>query len=114
MNLPVVGQVPHEPFLLGTVDDLNVPTESWGSPQNVDTHGWWPPSVDQILGQEPQRRAVEVSLALLVPNGTMCADKDRWTVDGKPMLQVADAQDFNHGPWGMQVPLVIYLKTVEG
>ncbi len=114
MNLSIVGQIPHEPYMLGAVDDLNVPIESWGTPASVNTYGWWPPSVEQILGQEPQRRAIEISLALMVPIGTVCADKDRWTVGGTPMLQVADAQDYNHGPWGMQVPLIVYLKTVEG
>ncbi len=114
MNLPVVAQVTREAYVVGAVDDLNTPVEDWAAPVNVDTHGWWPPSVEQILGQEPQRRAVEIALALLVPNGTSCGDKDRWTVAGKAMLQVGDPQDLNHGPWGMSVPFVVYLKRIEG
>jgi len=114
MNLPVVAQIPHELYALGAVDDMGAAADAWGTSGNVDTNGWWPPSVEQILGQEPQRRAIEISLALLVPNGTVCADKDRWTIAGEPLLQVGEPQDFNHGPWGMEVPLVVYLKRIEG
>jgi hypothetical protein len=114
VNLPVIAQVPHEAFTPGAPDDLHVPVDDWADPVDVDTHAWWPPSPEQILGQEPQRRALEISLALLVPIGTPCGDKDRWTIAGKQLLQVGGPQDYSHGPWGMQVPAVIYLKTVEG
>jgi len=114
MNLPVIAQVPDEPFEPGATDGMGAAVDAWGTSGNVGTHGWWPPSVEQILGQEPQRRAIEIALALLIPNGTVCADKDRWTIGAEPLLQVGDPQDFNHGPWGMEVPLIVYLKRSEG
>lgn len=114
MNLNIVGTLPHQRFTAGAAGDDGMPSApSWGT-ANVNTYGWWPPSPEQILGVEPGRRAQEIQMAALVPQGTVCGDRDKWTVGGVAFEQVAGPQDYSHGPFGMAVPLIVYLKQVEG
>lgn len=113
MNLPIIGAVSREPYLPGPVDDLGLRPDGWGAAEPVPTHGWWQPSADE-LAASAGRRALEADLVLLVPDGTAAGDRDRWTVAGDTYLQQGNPQDHNHGPFGMAVPLVIYLKRTEG
>lgn len=115
MDLPIVGQVQHAAYSPTEETPPYLPSEAWSAPVAVDTHGWWPPTSDQILGVEPGRRAEEIERALLIPQGTDCGDRDRWTLPGDGIFeQVAGPQDYSHGPFGTQVPLIAYLKRVEG
>lgn len=79
----------------------------------VPTFGWWQPSADD-LNLYPGRRAELLACCLLVPSDVACADRDRWTVAGRTFEQDGSPHDYNHGPWGMAVPLVVYLSRVEG
>lgn len=115
MNLPVISTVTREPFTPGEKDSMGLRADGWGTGAPVDCHGWWPPTAEQILGAEPGRRAAEIERAMLVPQGTVCSDRDRWTeTGGVTFEQVAGPQDYNHGTFGMAVPLIVYLKRVDG
>lgn len=114
MNLPTIATVSRQPFTPGAQDAMGLRPEGWGTAAPVSCHGWWPPSPEQILGVEPGRRATEIQIALIVPQGTTCADRDRWTLPVGTFEQVAGAQDYSHGPFGTQVPLIVYLKRVDG
>ncbi len=115
MNLPIIAQVTCEPYTPGSENSIGERPPGWGTPVTVDSHGWWEPAPEQILGVEPGRRSQEIDLALLVPTATVCADRDRWTIPGAGAFeQVAGPQDYNHGPFGMSVPLIVYLKGVRG
>lgn len=115
MNLPVVAPLSHQRFAAGAAGADGMPSApTWGTAANVDSYGWWPPSPEQILGVEPNRRATEIKMATIVPQGTVCGDRDKWVIDGDTFEQVAGPQDFSHGPFGMAVPLIVYLRLVEG
>lgn len=114
MNLPIIGQAQHAAHIPGDPGGYGA-AESWAAAVAVDVHGWWSPSQDEINANAPGRRSQEVAKALMVPLGTACGDRDRWTLPGGETLeQVGEAQDASHGPWGMAPPLVVYLATVEG
>ena len=113
MNLPIVGELQREPYTPGPVDELGLRPDGWGPASTVPTHGWWEPGADE-LAASAGRRAVESDLVALVPAGTVTGDRDRWTVAGDTYLQQGGPQDNNHGPFGMRVPLAIYLKRTEG
>ena len=115
MNLSAIGTVSHEAYTPGAANALGLRPDAWAAPADVDIFGWWPPTAEQILGVEPGRRATEIERAMLVPVGTVCGDRDRWTESGGVAFeQVAGPQDFNHGPFGATVPLIVYLKRVSG
>lgn len=115
MYLPIIGQVQHAVYAPTPSTPPHLPTDAWATPVAVDCHGWWPPSPDEVLGVEPGRRAEKIERALLVPQGTACGDRDRWTEPGGVTFeQVSGPQDYSHGPFGMQTPLVVYLKRVKG
>ncbi len=115
MNFPITGSLSHQRFTDGPIGLDSMPAwPVWGDPVYVDSYGWWQPSPDQILGVSPGRRANEIHLAVLVPQGTICGDRDKWIVGGVTFEQVAGAQDYSHGPFSASVPLVVYLKNVEG
>lgn len=115
MDLPVIAQAQHAAYTPTASAPPYLPTDVWATPVAVDTHGWWAPSPDDVLGVEPGRRAEEIERALFVPQGTTCGDKDHWTIPGDGSFeQVSGPQDYSHGPFGMQTPLVVYLKRVEG
>lgn len=111
MNLPIIGTVQREPYTWTA--DPYTQTDAWGAPVETATHGWWQPSPDEIT-VDPGRRADEIVRAVLVPVGMGGGDRDRWTLPDGVFLQVGKPQDANNGPFGMRVPLVVYLKTVEG
>lgn len=114
MILAVVGQVQHKAFIPDAADPVGMPIDAWADPVPVDSHGWWQPSADEI-GIEVARRSQEIIRTLLVPQGTVCGDRDRWTIPGDgDFEQVGGPQDNSHGPFGMDTPLIVYLKTVEG
>lgn len=114
VTLAVVAKVQHAAHLPGGTNPLGLPTDSWAPAVPVDSHGWWQPNPDEIA-TEPGRRSQEIVRSLLIPNDTACADKDRWTLPGDGTYeQVGRPQDYNHGPFGMSVPLIVHLKTVEG
>lgn len=113
LTLPIVGTLSHQRFTPGATDDAGMPTDAWGTAAEVTAHGWWPPSQDQIMG-EASRRAQEINMAVIIPQGTVCGDRDRWTVGGFVLEQVGGAQDYSHGPFGMAVPLIVHLGMVNG
>lgn len=110
LRLRVVGQVQHERYLPGTLDPAVTPgPSSWAPAVEVDAHGWWQPAPHQIGVQAGRGR--DIVRALMVPRGTACGDRDRWTVPGVgALLQVGDAQDYSHGPGGVRVPLIVHLS----
>ncbi len=114
MNLSIAATLPHQRFTPGPEDDLGQHVPAWGSAEPVGIYGWWPPAPEQILGVEPGRRAQEIQMAVLVPQGTACGDRDRWTLSTGVFEQVAGPQDYSHGPFGTDVPLIVYLKVVTG
>lgn len=114
MIFPIVATVTREPFTAGAVDDLGMPVDGWSPAVSVDSHGWWPPSAESANG-DIGRRSITCDLVLLVPTGTVCGDRDRWTLPGEGSLeQQGDDDDYNHGPFGAVVPQVVYLKRVAG
>jgi len=114
VNLNVVAQAAHSVYSPWVIDPLGGPEPRWVDAGPVDSFGWWQPTADE-LGIESGRRSEEVSRVLLVPAGTACGDKDRWTIPGDGTFeQVGGPQDNSRGPFGMQTPLIVYLKTVEG
>lgn len=114
MILPLSGTVQREAFTAGATDPLGIPSDGYSAAVDVDVNGWYPPSAETVKANTG-RRAIESDLVLIVPNGTVCKDKDRWTIPGfGAYLQQGAADDFNHGPFGMEVPLVVYLKAVKG
>ena len=113
MDLRIVAQVALEAYAPGPVDPIGLRPDGWAAAASVAVHGWWPPSAD-APADSAGRRAIERDLDLIVPVGTICGDRDRWTINGAKYLQQGAAQDFNWGPFGMAVPLVVYLKRVEG
>lgn len=114
MNLSVIAALSHQRFTPGSAGADGMPAAAWATAANINSYGWWPPSPEQILGVEPNRRAQEIKLATIVPQGTVCGDRDKWVVDADTYEQVAGPQDFSHGPFGMDVPLIVYLRIVEG
>ena len=113
MNLPIVAQIPHELYTPSGEDEIGLATDAWTSTAPVDSHGWYPPSADTV-GLEPGRRPVDCDMVLMVPLGTVCGDRDRWTLPDGTYAQQGRAEDYSHGPFGMTVPLLVYLKRVEG
>lgn len=114
MILSVVAQVQLERYEPASEDPIGLPGDGWAAPVDVDSFGWWQPSADEIR-PNPGRRSQEIVRTLMVPLGTDCADRDRWTIPGDGTFdQVGEAQDNSHGPFGMQTPLVIYLGKVKG
>lgn len=113
-SLPVVAEIPHQRYQPGPLDPVGLPQPgTWASATPVNVHGWWQPTADQI-GVEVGRRAQEVSRVMLVTQGTTCGDRDLWTLPDGEFEQVGAAQDNSHGPFGMKVPLIVYLKTLKG
>ena len=114
MNLRTVATVTQQAYTPGTPDSIGLPADAWGAQVPIASYGWWQPAASELdLG--PGRRAEDVALSLLVPAGTVCRDRDCWTLPGEGVLeQYGRAQDYNHGPFGMRVPLVVYLKRGEG
>lgn len=113
MDLPIIGAVIHERYTPGPVNPDGLRTDAWAAPEPVATHGWWQPSPDEPT-DSAGRRSVERDLDLMIPVGTVCGDRDRWTVAGDRYIQQGDDQDANHGPFGMAVPLVVHLKKLRG
>ena len=113
MDLPVVALVGLERYSPGVADPIGLRADGWAVPVGVESFGWWQPSPDDATDTSG-RRAVARDVDLLVPAATSCGDRDRWTVDGHTYLQTGEAQDYNHGPFAQAVPLVVYLRRVEG
>lgn len=112
MILPTIGTVRHGAYVAESVGSDNLPTDSWGAYTDVPTHGWHPPNPAEIDGGVG-RRSETCELVLMVPV-MVCGDRDRWQVAGDTWEQMGRPGDFNHGPFGMTVPLLVYLKKVEG
>lgn len=113
MILTATETVQHARFSVTATDDMGMPAPAWAAPVSVSVFGWWPSSSDDTA-DAPGRRRVTRDLDLIVPAGTVCGDRDRWTVAGQVYSQTGGADDFNHGPFGTAVPLVVYLRRVEG
>lgn len=111
MNLPVIATVTREPYAQA-YDARNALADMWGAPVLVDAHGWWLPPVTSAPSQNGHRGAL-VALQMLVPAGTVCGDKDRWTVAGGTYYQVGSPEDYNNGPWSVSVPLILHLSNVK-
>ena len=114
MNLPVIGTVMHAPYQPVPADAPHLPADGWGPPVAVPLHGWWPTAADEQIIGDAGRRALEVERAVIVPASTVCGDRDRWTLTGGVFEQIGGPADYNNGPFGTEVPLVVYLKRVEG
>jgi hypothetical protein len=114
MILPTTAQVQLARYAPSTEDSTGMPVDAWETPVPIDVCGWWQSTADEI-GIDSGRRSQEIVRSLLIPRDTACGDKDHWTIPGDDAFeQVGEAQDFNHGPFGMSVPLIVSLKSVEG
>ena len=82
MLLPIVAAIQHELHTPGPETPDGLTPDGWAAQVAVESHGWYPPSADQV-GIEPGRRDVECDLILMVAAGTVCGDKDRWTIPGE-------------------------------
>lgn len=113
MTLPTPYTVARLPFFEGEPDPYGDTRETWGSPQDVDIHGWAPPSPDSAPFEQ-SRGAIVRDLDLYAPTGTESAPRDHWLIEGTLYEQVGHAEDFTHGPFGFNAGLRINLKRVEG
>lgn len=114
MQVPVIAQVPLGRYAQAGADDLGVPVDAWAPEVMVDVCAWWTPSPEDIQGVQPQRRGRVLAYVVMVPQGTDCGDRDRWSLAGHVLEQQGAAVDYGHGPWGLRTPLLVYLATVEG
>ena len=106
LQLPVIGQVQHRRYLPGTLDPAATVPATWGPVQPVDLHGRWQPKPETIGTSSDQR---QVDRTLIVPEGTVCGDRDRWIIPGDgEWLQVGGGQDYSQGPFGFRVPLLVH------
>lgn len=114
ISLPASITVTREAYAPDGSDDFGLPVVAWSAPEQVKSHGWWQPTADDIK-LYPGRRADVLARILLLPNGAVCADRDRWTLPGDGTYsQDGEAQDYSHGPFGTVTPLVVYLSRTEG
>ena len=111
---PIVATVARKPYTPETTG-LGTARPAWGSPVDVQSHGWWQPTADEVANTDPGRRGIQIVRNLMVVRGTDCGDRDRWTLPGDGTYeQAGEPQDYSHGPFGQQTPLLVYLKAMEG
>lgn len=113
MSFPTPYTVQREPYLPGAEDAHGNPVDAWGPPDDVDVHGWGPPSADgepAASGRDPVIRDVD----LYAPAGTASGPRDRWTLDGVAYLAVGHPEDYTRGPWQWAAGVRINLKRSEG
>ena len=113
MTLPTPYSVTRLPFFEGEPDPYGDTRETWGSPQDVDVHGWAPPSPDSAPFEQ-SRSAIVRDLDLYVPTDTASAPRDRWLIEGLLFEQIGHAEDYSKGPFRFTAGLRINLKRVEG
>ncbi|MDA8438240.1 MAG: DUF6093 family protein [Propionibacterium sp.] len=104
MILPVIGQVSHAAFIPGA-------TPSWAVAVLVDCHGWLPGSPSTVPTESVGELPAVTRLQVIVPAGTVCGHRDRWTIAGETLEQVGGPEDFGHGPFGMSTPLLVSVQS---
>jgi len=113
VSLTVIGQMQHRRFSPGSPQPDGLAAADYQPTEMVDTFGWYPASSDDV-GLDAGRRPVTCDTVLMVPAGTVCGDQDQWVLPDGGYVQQGRPGDYNNGPFGMAVPLLVYLKRVEG
>lgn len=112
--IPAWRAVTRAAYIAGSLDAHGNPVDTWAAPEQVTVHGWSPGSAD-ATPTEAGRAALVRDLELFAPAGTVCAPRDRWTVDALVYEAVSHGEDYTGGPWPNPVAGVkIRLYRVEG
>lgn len=90
-------------------DTRNNPTTTWGAPVDRAAYGWGAPSANEPVSGSTSTLVVEKEL--LAP--TFPIDhRDELVVEGQRYMVVGDPGDFDHGPFGTRLGMVVKLRRV--
>lgn len=87
--------------------------DSWKPYQLVEIFGWAPSGMEQSA--DGIRRVTEWDVDIYAPAGVQGNPQAKWVLDdGRTYMQVGQAEDFTHGPFGFAPGVRINLKRIEG
>ena len=112
MSLPTPYVLQFVRRVVGAVDNMGNPAESWDTPTDWVVHGWRPgPSLESVQqGREPSN----VALTVYAPTAPFTG-RDRVQVAGELFDVVGDPMDWTTGPFANPVAgFEVQLKRMEG